>query len=57
MGRRFRTLGQIAAYVRKRERPFDSDRSAGSDNQIIYNEDGALKKDPINLILTKIISG
>ena len=43
MGRRFRTLGQIAAYVRKKEKLFDSDRAAGSDNQIIYNEDGTQK--------------
>ena len=43
MGRRFRTLGQISSYVRKRERRFDGDVAAGSDNQIIYNEDGTQK--------------
>ena len=40
MARRFRTLGQIQKYVRKKERRFDSDVSKGSDNQVIYNESG-----------------
>ena len=44
MARRFRTLGQIQKYIRKKEREHDADRvTRGSDNQIIYNESGTEK--------------
>ena len=44
MARRFKTLGQIQKYIRKKESAHDADRvTRGSDNQLIYNESGTEK--------------
>jgi len=43
MARRFKTLGQIQKYIRRKESKFDGNVAAGDDNQIIYNEDGIQK--------------
>ena len=40
MARRFRTLGQIQKYIRKKEEPFDGTRARGTNEQIQYNNDG-----------------
>ena len=43
MSRVIRTYGQLREHIRIHEKRHDSDTAAGSDNQIIYNEDGTQK--------------